>query len=91
MKFEVKTEEADVVSVHTTYGRLKFKNVDQEKAKELYATAMGMTPERLTELKPTVKLEKVVRPCLVTSESTSSETSLKKQQKQQSDPSAKTS
>jgi len=89
MKFEVKTEKTDVMSVHTTYGRLKFKNVDQAGALALYADAMGITPEQLAALNPTVKPEKVVRPCLVKSKSKNSEVSSSKQLRSQPLPNAK--
>ncbi len=79
MKFEVKRETTDVFSVHTTHGRLKFKNVDKTGALALYAEAMGLTADQLIELKPTIKSDRVVRPCLVKLESTNSETSSIKQ------------
>ncbi|QDT94746.1 hypothetical protein [Gimesia aquarii] len=68
-KQEISIYEVPVISVHTAYGRLMFKTEDEEKALELYAESMGWSLDKLKILKPTVKAEKVVRPCLKKSES----------------------
>ncbi|QDU06828.1 hypothetical protein V202x_01710 [Gimesia aquarii] len=90
-KQEISTYEVSVISVHTAYGRLKFKTEDEEKGLELYADTMGWSLDKLKNLKPTVKAEKVVRPCLKKSESKNSPTSSTTQSKSQNTPNPKKS
>lgn len=85
-KQEVTTSEVQVILVNTTYGRLKFRVETEKKALELYAQSMSWTLKKLTALKPTVKAEKVIRPCLKKSELKSSPSSLTTQSKSQSTP-----
>ena len=79
-KCDYDTEEVPVVSVQTTYGRLKYKNITEDEALSLYASAKGWDMEFLKHLNPKVTREKVTRPCLKKSESMNSETFSNKRQ-----------
>ena len=50
-KQEIMTQDVPIIAVHTTYGRLKFRDVTEDEALNQYAEAMGWTLEKLNAFK----------------------------------------